>query len=183
VPVFAWAGAGVAALVVSAFLMLKGGMVERPKHDRDGFGPMGTGGSPDGSGIPTLDDQEDPFKRFARDRSGAAPGPDPTQSETQQLYNDTWGDGGGEPAVSYASAGDGSGGRAPIPNTPEWFTGGYADQYNTAGTYQPPPSGGLSSAPNTPGYFGAPSNAPSSVPVATADPSVYRVPGTNIKMT
>jgi hypothetical protein len=183
VPAFAWVGAAAAALVASVFIMLKGGMVERPQRER-AYGPMGAGGSPDGSGIPELGADDDPFKRFlTRDRGGAPEGPAPTQTETQMLSNgDGWSSPDSEPAWSFASPGDG--GRAPIPNTPEWFTGGYAEQYNTAGAYQPPPSGGLSSAPNTPSYFGAPSNAPSSpVPVATADPSVYRVPGTNIKLT
>jgi hypothetical protein len=104
-------GAAAAALVASVFIMLKGGMVERPQHERDGFGPIGAGGSPDGSGIPTLGD-EDPFRRYPRPREGAAAGPEPTQTETQMLSNgDGWSSPEWSPTVSYSSPGDGGNGQ------------------------------------------------------------------------
>jgi hypothetical protein len=171
-PAFAWVGAAAAALVASVLIMLHGGMIERPAK-RPPLADEG-GGSPSGAGIPTLGDDTDPFKRYPRPREQG--GPAPTQTQTEQLYNDTWGDAGGDPAWSYTSAGDGSasvgdsGGSAPIPNTPGWFEGGYGESESTAGSYQPPPSGGQSSAPNTPSYFGAPSNAPAPAPVYAPSP-------------
>jgi hypothetical protein len=102
----AWIGAAAAALVASVFIMLKGGMIERPPRATPNAEP--SGGSPSGAGIPTLGDDTDPFKRYPRPRQVGG-GPDPTQTETMQLSNDTWGDGGdSSPAVTYSSPGDGS---------------------------------------------------------------------------
>jgi hypothetical protein len=204
---FAAIGAGLAAIVATLAIMVKGNMIDRPAFAGGAGGPESQGGSASGVGAIGDDgDVLDPFKRYPRARQSSGDGPAPTQAETMQLQNDTWGDGGGDggPSMSFVSGGDGGvrfagdagdgggvrfagdagdgGGSAPIPNTPGWFTSGYAEQYNTAGAYQPPPSGGLSSAPNTPSYFGAPLPR-SPVPVVTADPAVYRIPGTNIKMT
>lgn len=109
---FAAIGAAAAAIVAALAIMVKGGMVERPAFAGGNAGPGGLGGSADGSGLSLDDTGEDPFKRYPRPRDASA-GPEPTQAETQQLSNDTWGSDGGGPAVTFESAGDGGGTSAP----------------------------------------------------------------------
>jgi hypothetical protein len=100
---FVLVGAAAAALVTGVLIMMKGGIIEK----RSQSGPGSMGGSADGSGIPTLgDDQEDPFKTHA----GARRGPAPTQTETSELSSgpgDPWMSDGGDPSVTYQSPGDG----------------------------------------------------------------------------
>lgn len=180
---FAALGAGIAAVVAAAFIMLKGGMVEKPAFAGGGLGPESQGGSAMGVGD-IGDDGEplDPFKRFARARQ--AGGPAATQSETQQLYNDTWGDSGGdEPSVSFGSEGDGS---TYGPSTGTTYPAGWwnPETTPTAPWSQP---GDAPTSDYGPSHDPAPTRgmpgSSSPTPVVTSDPTVYRVPGTNIKMT
>src|SRR6266545_1906722 len=58
-PPLAWAGAGLAAIVASIFIMLKGGMVERPAKRMPLAEPGGAGGSA-GEGFGSAAGEEDP---------------------------------------------------------------------------------------------------------------------------
>jgi hypothetical protein len=182
VPAFAWVGAAAAALVASVFIMLKGGMVERPAK-RMPIADAG-GGSPSGAGIPELGTDEDPFRRYPRPRENAGAGPEPTQTETQMLSNgDGWApEPASEPAWSYASAGDGS---TVGPSTGTTYPAGWwnPETTPTAPWSQPgdAPTTDYSPATQQPQRSNIYPTSP--VPVATADPAVYRVPGTNIKLT
>jgi hypothetical protein len=114
---FAALGAGIAAVVAAAFIMLKGGMVEKPAFAGGGLGPDSQGGSAMGVGDIGADGEPlDPFKRFPRARQ--AGGPEPTQAETQQLYNDTWGSDDGGTSVTYESAGDAAVSPGKVPYDP-----------------------------------------------------------------
>lgn len=155
-PLFAWAGAAAAALVATALLMFKGGMVER----RAAPDATPSGGDASGQGIPGLgDDQEDPFKRYPRPRDAGA-GPKPTQTDTVQLANDTWAPADSGTAVTYTSPGDNP---APAPYV---SPGGYGVHDPGA----PAPVGTGTHTPGTPAPAGAGTHTPG------APPPIYTPP-------
>ena len=98
--------AGAAAVIAAIAIMLKGGMIQKPKALG---GPGGAGG--DAGGAPQLggdDQEEDPFKRYPRARDAGGYGP--TQAETTVLDpSGTWGEPEGDTSVTYQSPGDGDG--------------------------------------------------------------------------
>lgn len=181
---FAAIGAGLAAIVAALAIMVKGQMIEKPAFaGGPSSGPGGMGGSASGVGeIGEDGEMLDPFKRYPRERSGSG-GPAPTRAETQQLQNDTWGDGGGgDPSVSFGSEGDGST-YGPITGT-EYPAGWWNPETTPTAPWSQPgdaPTSDTGRATPQPQRQSETQSSPR--PVATADPAVFRVPGTNIKMT